>query len=163
MFQFRRFPTYAYVFNVCCMSIPTCRFPHSEIRGSTLICSSPRLIAACHVLRRLPVPRHSPCALFYLTLSLTGGLPPVRSNYMRLSSSTKFSLAKLYLTLFPLRFLFLDSLFPLFNFQGALSVPRFTLSHSLVKVVGLDGLEPSTSRLSGVRSNRLSYKPIWWR
>ena len=25
--------------------------------------------------------------------------------------------------------------------------------------VGLNGLEPSTSRLSGVRSNRLSYKP----
>ena len=41
-------------------------FPHSDICGSKLICSSPRLIAACHVLRRLPVPRHSPCALFCL-------------------------------------------------------------------------------------------------
>ena len=28
-------------------------------------------------------------------------------------------------------------------------------------VVGLRGLEPPTSRLSGVRSNHLSYKPIW--
>ena len=28
------------------------------------------------------------------------------------------------------------------------------------RVVGLDGLEPSTSRLSGVRSSHLSYKPI---
>ena len=28
------------------------------------------------------------------------------------------------------------------------------------KMVGLDGFEPSTSRLSGVRSNHLSYKPI---
>ena len=28
-------------------------------------------------------------------------------------------------------------------------------------VVGLSGLEPPTSRLSGVRSNRLSYKPIF--
>ena len=28
------------------------------------------------------------------------------------------------------------------------------------KMVGLSGLEPPTSRLSGVRSNRLSYKPI---
>ena len=27
-------------------------------------------------------------------------------------------------------------------------------------MVGLNGLEPSTSRLSGVRSNQLSYEPI---
>ena len=27
-------------------------------------------------------------------------------------------------------------------------------------LMGLNGLEPSTSRLSGVRSNQLSYKPI---
>ena len=27
-------------------------------------------------------------------------------------------------------------------------------------MVGLNGLEPSTSRLSGVRSNQLSYKPL---
>ena len=42
-------------------------FPHSEICGSKLICSSPQLIAACHVLLRLPVPRHPPYALSYLT------------------------------------------------------------------------------------------------
>ena len=41
--------------------------PHSEISGSTLICSSPKLIAACHVLHRLLMPRHSPCALSSLT------------------------------------------------------------------------------------------------
>ena len=29
-------------------------------------------------------------------------------------------------------------------------------------MVGLSGLEPPTSRLSGVRSNRLSYKPVWF-
>ena len=28
-------------------------------------------------------------------------------------------------------------------------------------VVGLNGLEPSTSRLSGVRSNHLSYEPMF--
>ena len=36
--------------------------------------------------------------------------------------------------------------------------PSFGSRHC--RVVGLDGLEPSTSRLSGVRSNHLSYKPI---
>ena len=30
-----------------------------------------------------------------------------------------------------------------------------------LKPVGLSGLEPPTSRLSGVRSNRLSYKPLY--
>jgi hypothetical protein len=38
-------------------------FPHSEIVGSKLAHSSPTLIAACHVLHRLCMPRHSPNAL----------------------------------------------------------------------------------------------------
>ena len=42
-------------------------FPHSEIFGSKPICGSPKLIAACRVLHRLSVPRHSPCALYSLT------------------------------------------------------------------------------------------------
>ena len=67
MFQFRRFPTYAYFIQrrltqYCCAG-----FPHSEISGSKPICGSPKLIAACHVLHRLLMPRHSPCALISLT------------------------------------------------------------------------------------------------
>ena len=42
-------------------------FPHSDICGSMLICSSPQLFAAYHVLLRLLMPRHSPCALLRLT------------------------------------------------------------------------------------------------
>ena len=42
-------------------------FPHSEISGSMDMCSSPKLIAACHVFHRLLVPRHPPCALIRLT------------------------------------------------------------------------------------------------
>ena len=45
-------------------------FPHSEISGSKLICSSPKLIAACHVLHRLLMPRHSPYALIRLNFLL---------------------------------------------------------------------------------------------
>ena len=45
----------------------SCRFPHSEIHGSTVICTSPWLFAAYHVFLRLLVPRHPPCALFSLT------------------------------------------------------------------------------------------------
>ena len=33
------------------------------------------------------------------------------------------------------------------------------LERDTIYLVGLSGLEPPTSRLSGVRSNRLSYKP----
>ena len=47
-----------------------CGFPHSDIRGSLDICSSPRLFAAYHVFLRLSVPRHPPCALFSLTSRL---------------------------------------------------------------------------------------------
>ena len=45
--------------------------PHSEIPGSKPACGSPRLIAACHVLHRLLLPRHPPCALSSLTTKFT--------------------------------------------------------------------------------------------
>ena len=55
-------------------------FPHSGIRGSLDICSSPRLFAACRAFRRLLVPRHPPCALSCLTrcfsLQLSPASPP---------------------------------------------------------------------------------------
>ena len=43
-------------------------FPHSDISGSQDMCSSPKLFAAYHVLHRLLVPRHPPCALTTLTV-----------------------------------------------------------------------------------------------
>jgi hypothetical protein len=35
------------------------------------VCGLPKLIAACHVLHRLSLPRHPPCALSSLTIELT--------------------------------------------------------------------------------------------
>ena len=42
-------------------------FPHSEILGSKVVYTSPRLIAADHVLLRLSAPRHPPHTLSSLT------------------------------------------------------------------------------------------------
>ena len=72
MFQFRAFPSYAYLIQRTIRRYCLRGFPHSEISGSTDICSSPKLIAACHVLRRLLMPRHSPCALYSLTFRRCG-------------------------------------------------------------------------------------------
>ncbi len=67
MFQFRRFPACAYLFQRRLLEFSSSGFPHSVIPGSTRMCRSPRLIAACHDLHRLLMPRHSPCALISLT------------------------------------------------------------------------------------------------
>ena len=69
MFQFRRFPAYTYLIQCTLPYSSYGGFPHSEISGSMDICSSPKLIAACRVLHRLLMPRHSPCALYSLTNS----------------------------------------------------------------------------------------------
>ncbi len=75
MFQFRRFPAYAYLIQRTLTEYCSAGFPHSVIRGSMLMCSSPRLIAACHDLHRLLMPRHSPCALCSLTSSAQAAHP----------------------------------------------------------------------------------------
>ena len=61
----------------------------------------------------------------------------------------------LYSIYYPSYIYFIFSWLSLFSFQGAFYLQAFTC------LVGLSGLEPPTSRLSGVRSNRLSYKPIF--
>ena len=67
MFQFPAFASYPYIFRAGYLKRGG--FPHSEILGSKLVRSSPRLIAAYHVFHRLYAPRHSPNALKTLDLS----------------------------------------------------------------------------------------------
>src|SRR3712207_1151075 len=55
-------------------------FPHSEILGSKLVRSSPRLIAAYHVLHRLSAPRHPPDALKTLDHSHDRCPPPLKGS-----------------------------------------------------------------------------------
>src|SRR5918998_5653856 len=86
MFQFPGFALNPYGFRVQYLHLTPCSasagsdpaltiqrveggFPHSEILGSKLVRSSPRLIAAYHVLHRLSAPRHPPDALTTLDYS----------------------------------------------------------------------------------------------
>jgi hypothetical protein len=64
MFQFAGFAACGYRFTTGYRQ--SGGLPHSEIRGSTVARTSPRLFAACHVLHRLSVPRHPPDALLVL-------------------------------------------------------------------------------------------------
>ena len=94
MFQFRRFPSCAYLIQRRLTEYCSAGFPHSEICGSKLMCSSPQLIAACHVLHRLLMPRHSPCALSSLTYGL---LLTSSQNYAsNLRSSVEIVIVTLY-------------------------------------------------------------------
>ena len=93
MFQFRAFPSYTYLIQYMMTEYCSAVFPHSEISGLSRMCRSPKLIAACHVLLRLLMPRHSPCALISLTF-INGLLISVLLNYAGLNRS---SYTKLYL------------------------------------------------------------------
>ena len=81
MFQFPGFASTGYGF--------TGRYPirgglpHSDIHGSTPARGSPWLLAACHVLHRLLVPRHPPNALLSLDT------PPVHRNHPRPTTRTR--------------------------------------------------------------------------
>ena len=68
MFQFRRFPSYTYLLSIWWSDMSLTGLLHSEICGSQPTYGSPQLIAVSHVLLRLSVPRHSPCALCSLTI-----------------------------------------------------------------------------------------------
>ena len=127
MFQFRAFPSYAYLIQRTIRRYCLRGFPHSEISGSTDICSSPKLIAACHVLLRLLMPRHSPCALISLTIFLVlrknyaghRSFSISRSNCSFTHNSTKKSVCFAFLRSTLCCLAFIISSFPLFSFQGA--------------------------------------------
>ena len=164
--------------------------PHSEIHGSKLTRSSPRLIAACHVLHRLLTPRHPPDALLLLersavtsrtgpasmhpqscghvTVSSIGSdARPLSSHYIR--RSHLFTLSK--------ELVFQPAPQGRWNIRIGKPIPTASIcrragrnhiasyvAKTVVravfrKVVGPGGLEPPTSRLSGVCSNQLSYRP----
>ncbi len=64
----RRVPFVKLCIRLTMTEVCSAGFPHSDIRGSQDMCSSPRLFAAYHVFLRLPVPRHPSCALSCFTI-----------------------------------------------------------------------------------------------
>ena len=148
------------------------------------MCSSPRLFAACHVLRRLLMPRHSPCALFSLTcfwfslfsLNYADNLQKFCKIVFTLllesfphffyASSKCFHLSVALLSCFSFSVQFSRCSFrSLLKADTNHQIPD-RLYPSSREVVGPSGLEPPTLRLSVVRSSQLSYGPIstsWWR
>ena len=89
-FSSPRFLLMSYLFTHGYIRITVCEFPHSDICGSQDICSSPQLFAACHVLLRLPVPRHPPYALSCLTFC---------SSFLQITSSKLHSSSVTYLSM----------------------------------------------------------------
>ena len=85
MFQFPRFasPKLAVIPAYCAGGLS-----HSEIRGSKVICTLPRLIAAYHVLHRLCEPRHPPCALNYF---LYASALPYKGRHAAHTSAVSYS------------------------------------------------------------------------
>ena len=206
-------------------------FPHSDIHGSMPAFGSPWLFADCCVLRRLLVPRHSPCALCSLTINhalascdafLFHSLPVsfcVQKDPFACSRLCTPSYLCVRITWFfglflddnlfvvhmishmvtlslPFCLLYLCSVFKvqswisdvrywildlipipfsenhvvcgLIRWWALLRVTLCLMAYVFLAVsprcfrslVGSSGLEPPTSRLSGVRSNHLSYEPI---
>ena len=109
--------------------------------------SSPRLIAAYRVFLRLPTPRHPPDAL--LLLVSRKKLPTIPKQLLK-SRPRRVRQARAWFatgTIVPA---------PLKRGSDNAHASAWRLS----AVVGLERLELSTSRLSGVRSNHLSYRPF---
>ena len=78
MFHFSRFASDEY-FTLHLMMRRRIGFPHSDITGASPLAGFPVLFAGLHVLLRLQMPRHPPCALSLLTMhpSLLSALPRV--------------------------------------------------------------------------------------
>ena len=122
MFQFPGLSPAPYEFGCGRRGMTPAGFPHSDTPGSKAVCASPGLFAACRVLRRLPMPRHPPCAFGILAISVDHllrlggeGVPPPRRAYFVCDRSysivmrTAFSLHSLTLRNRVIRFSFVHA------------------------------------------------------
>ena len=170
MVHFPRFASPPYGFRWRYPGFTRMGFPIRRSPDRSLLSDSPGLIAAGRVLRRLPAPRHPLHALSNLTIKFSQdkknaakfdcqrsgrnsiGSPPTWGGF----SYGMFAGPNVWWS------------WPGSNRRppacktGALPTelqPRREKPLAGRRMVGLSGLEPLTSRLSGGRSNQLSYRP----
>ena len=131
------------------------RLPHSEIHGSQPVCGYPRLIAAYHVLHRLPVPRHPLHTLYILHCLI---------HFDGSRGNRNGTQARIFLKPFGLNFWLYVKLFS--TLYIVVKEPQKIRNIYRLRMVGRTGLEPVTPALSRRCSNQLSYMPAdhrWWR
>ena len=136
----RWFTSHSVALPACLLRPPSacltaCGLPHSEIRGSRDVCSSPRPIAACRVLPRRPAPpgiRHGPMIAWPYPCSRPQGPRQGHSPFH----------------------LFLPSLLPV---KDLILRCLQNAGHRIISYVGRDRVELSTPALSERCSNQLSY------
>ena len=131
--------------------------PHSEISGSKLVDSSPKLIAVFRVLHSLLMPRHPSCARIRLARNFTS-----LSRYVVILFNFQLPFFKDQVKC--LRYMFGGGSRIRTGDMLLAKQPLYQLSYTPTgELVGLTRIELVTSSLSGTRSNQLSYKPVGFR
>ena len=139
MFQFTSLPSITYGFSY---GYPIKdELSHSETPGSRCVCHSPGLIAASHVLRRQPMPRHSPYTFIHFIQNITS-----RRNYVL---HFQDNMSKSYKSSFQ---------FPVSSFQFLL----VTVNCELVTVfLGANRSRTCDILLAKQALSQLSYSPVF--
>ena len=171
MFQFSWLASTTYVFSRRLHSMTCARLPHSGISGSTPVSGFPKLIAACYALHRPLTPRNPPQAL----LRLINKFSATSKRYSIVKEQRPEITGPFYFFILILKSKIWwrwtgSNRRPPACKAGALPAELHPHKNYLsfrvfydhfcgICLVGLDRFELSTSRLSGVRSNQLSYRP----
>ena len=106
----------------------SCGLLHSEICGSMLAYNSPQLIAVNHVLHRLPMPRHSLCALFCFTICSLVLLLRIFASLLIVVFVTTIDYRCIWLT----HSIFLLSFYSVFKLHFLCPFPRTDINRQLL-------------------------------
>ena len=153
MFQFSGFATVS-----SCLQHD--RFPHSDIHGSRVVCTSPWLFAAYHVLRRLREPRHPPYALTSLPSLCQKTFFKVRQFFLQASPFPGYS-RFFFLLSYSLFFLSTSfyCFFPVLSMNFCATSKRFAVTDKLLhRCSPLRRLFSQSGNIHWSRTNPVSFE-----